>query len=143
MIGTQSRLHTRQNPILLHRYKKFSLKQLTNLFEVTWKNTRDNVHRKRGINRYRIVIAGGHGWNAPMAISSQSRPSKRDSNMTISECKTSSARETTVFSLCARWAWHFNRAVPLAPKVISVQITYGCICALSLSCVDSANQIMS
>lgn len=40
-----------------------------------------------------------HGRNAPTAISSQSRLSKRDSNMTINDCKTSGAKEIVVFLL--------------------------------------------
>lgn len=89
-----------------------------------------------------IVIAGGLGY-APLAIPSQSWPSEWDSNMTINDCKTSGAKETALFSLCARRTWHFNRAVPLAPKVISVQIICSCICSPSRSGTDSANQIMS
>lgn len=66
------------------------------------KRNATNVRRGRGTNRYSVLIAGGHGRNSPTAISSQSCPSKRDSNMTINDCKTSRGKETALFSLCAR-----------------------------------------
>lgn len=128
--------------IIVFKCQCFNLKWTAIVF-VSSRAWGTDVHYQRGANRYSIARNSGRIRSAPKAISSQSRPSKRDSNMTINDCNTSRAKETTDFSLCTRRGWHFNRAVPLPRKVISVQIICGCICALSCSAADSANQIMS